>query len=156
MLNSIFNGLNLGLMSLSCSELELLIKTSDSSKERKYARNILPLRRHGNFLLCSILLSITLTSSVSVLLLDDLIQGFLAGLISTVVLCIFGEIIPQSLCSKYALVIDSYTRKLTYVFMGLTALCSWLGTLFVLILLYLIKISSKHVNFLYMYIKASE
>ena len=75
LLNSIFNGLNIGLMSLSISELEMIIKTSDSVKERKYARNILPLRRHGNFLLCSILLSITLTSSVSVLLLDDLIQG---------------------------------------------------------------------------------
>lgn len=125
MLNSTFNGLNIGLMSLSISELELIIKTSDSEKERKYARNILPLRRHGNFLLCSILLSITLTSSVSVLLLDDLIQGLLAGAISTFVLCIFGEIIPQAVCSKYALLVGSHTRKLTYFFMGLTCICSW-------------------------------
>ena len=68
-LNSIFNGLNLGLMALSVEELELLVKTSESSKERKYAKNILPLRRKRNYLLCSILLSVTLTSSISTLIL---------------------------------------------------------------------------------------
>jgi hypothetical protein len=77
--NSILNGLNIGLMALSVDELELLIKTSESAKERMYAKNILPLRKKGNYLLCSILLSITLTGSVSVLVLDDLLEGLLAG-----------------------------------------------------------------------------
>jgi hypothetical protein len=77
--NSILNGLNIGLMALSVEELELLIKTSDSAKERRYASNILPLRRKGNYLLCSILLSITLTGSVSVLVLDNILEGLLAG-----------------------------------------------------------------------------
>jgi metal transporter CNNM len=125
LLNSTFNGLNLGLMSLSIDELKLLIKTSDSLKERKYAQNILPLRKKGNFLLCSILLSITMTSASSVLILDDLMQGFLAGLISTFVLCILGEIIPQALFSKYPLEIGSYTRKLTYFFIVLTSVFSF-------------------------------
>ena len=77
--NSILNGLNIGLMALSVDELELLIKTSDSPTERKYAQNILPLRKKGNYLLCSILLSITLTGSISVLVLDNILKGLLAG-----------------------------------------------------------------------------
>lgn len=125
MLNSTFNGLNLGLISLSVDELKLLIKTSESELERKYATNILPLREKGNFLLCSILLSITMTSASSVLILDDLMQGFLAGLISTFVLCILGEIIPQALFSKYPLEIGSKTRKLTYFFIYLTCPLSY-------------------------------
>ncbi len=125
MLNSTFNGLNLGLISLSVDELKLLIKTSESELERKYAANILPLREKGNFLLCSILLSITMTSASSVLILDDLMQGFLAGLISTFVLCILGEIIPQALFSKYPLEIGSKTRKLTYFFIYLTCPLSY-------------------------------
>ncbi len=120
LLNATFNGLNLGLMSLSVEELKLVVKTSESAMKRQCAINILPLRKKGNFLLCSILLSITMTSASSVLILDDLIQGFLAGLISTFILCIIGEIIPQALFSKYPLEIGSYTRRLTQFFIFLT------------------------------------
>jgi CBS domain containing-hemolysin-like protein len=125
LLNSILNGLNLGLMALSIDELKLLIKTSDSLKERKYAKNILPLRRKGNFLLCSILLSITFTSSVSTLLLDSMIEGLFAGIISTLILCMIGEILPQAICSRYALMIGSYTRYLTYFFIYVTTTLSY-------------------------------
>jgi metal transporter CNNM len=125
LLNSILNGLNLGLMALSIDELKLLVKTSDSLKERKHAKNILPLRRRGNFLLCSILLSITFTSSVSTLLLDSMIEGLFAGIISTLILSIVGEILPQAICSRYALMIGSYTRYLTYFFIYATTLLSY-------------------------------
>jgi hypothetical protein len=94
LLNAIFNGLNLGLMSLSVEELELLEKTSDSLKEKQYAHNILPLRRKGNYLLCSILLSVTLTGSVSTLVLGDMFEGLIASIISTLCLSIIGEILP--------------------------------------------------------------
>ncbi|CAF0873313.1 unnamed protein product [Brachionus calyciflorus] len=124
-MNSVFNGLNLGLMSLSIEELEMLIKTSDSLMERKYARNILPLRKKGNFLLCSILLSIAMTSSVSTLVLDNLLNGFLAGVISTITLCIIGEITPQAICSRFSLPIGSYTRNFTYFFLYLTSIVSY-------------------------------
>lgn len=124
-LNSIFNGLNIGLMSLSVKDLEVMIKTTHSEKQRKHAEYILPLRKKGNYLLCSILLSITMTSSVSVLLLEDLVEGLLAGIFSTIILCIFGEIIPQSVCTRYSLQISSQTRKLTYFFIYLTSILSF-------------------------------
>lgn len=125
LLYGIFNGLNLGLMSLSVEELELLVKTSDCPRERKYAKNILPLRKKRNYLLCSILISIALTSSVSILVLDSLVEGLFAGIISTLILCIIGEIIPQAICSKYSLPIGSYTRKFTYFFIYFTCILSY-------------------------------
>ena len=42
-------------MSLDLSELNLLKKIGSAS-EKKHAKNIYPLRAHGNLLLCSILL----------------------------------------------------------------------------------------------------
>jgi len=55
MFSSLCSGLNLGLMSLDLSELNLLKKIG-SAKEKVYAKKIYPLRAHGNLLLCSILL----------------------------------------------------------------------------------------------------
>lgn len=124
-LYGIFNGLNLGLMSLSVEELELLIKTSDSAIERKYAQNILPLRRQGNRLLCTILFSIALSGSISILVLDDLVEGLLAGLISTLILCIIGEIIPQAIFSRHSLPIGSYMKNFTFFFIYITSLLSY-------------------------------
>lgn len=125
LLAAIFNGLNLGLMSLTVEELKLLMKTSDSLRERKYAEKILPLRQNGNFLLCSILISTTLASSASTLLLDHLTDGILAGILSTIILCIISEVIPQSICSKYSLPIGSYSRNFTYLFLYLTSPISY-------------------------------
>jgi len=124
-LAAVFNGLNLGLMSWSVEELNIIMKTSDSMRERKYAENILPLRKNGNFLLCAILISTTLTSSASTLLLDDLTDGILAGILSTLILCIFSEVLPQSIFSKYSLPITSYFRYFTYLFLYLTAPISY-------------------------------
>ncbi len=55
MFSSLCSGLNLGLMSLDLSELNLLKKIGSAS-EKIYAKKIYPLRAHGNLLLCSILL----------------------------------------------------------------------------------------------------
>lgn len=49
LLNATFNGLNLGLMSLSVEELKLIIKTSESASKRQCAINILPLRKKRKF-----------------------------------------------------------------------------------------------------------
>ena len=55
LLSGLFSGLTLGLMSLDVRQLEIAIAGGDSL-ERLQAERILPLRRRGNLLLCTLLL----------------------------------------------------------------------------------------------------
>lgn len=71
----------------------IIFKGAES--ERKYARAIQPVRDHGNFLLCSILLGNVLVNSTFTILLDSLTSGLIAVVCSTFLIVIFGEITPQ-------------------------------------------------------------
>lgn len=119
-LSGLFSGLNLGLMSLDISELEILINVG-TSHEQSYAKKIYPLRKRGNFLLCTILLGNVLVNTVSTLILGDLVSGIYAALGSTFLIVIFGEIIPQSACSKHGLAVGAYTIPIMYFFMFVTS-----------------------------------
>ena len=119
-LSGLFSGLNLGLMSLDVSEL-VLLKRIGTAKERSYANKIYPLRKRGNFLLCTILLGNVLVNSTSTLILGDLLSGIYAAFGSTILIVLFGEIIPQAACSKHGLAVGAHTRFITYFFMILTS-----------------------------------
>lgn len=119
-LSGLFSGLNLGLMSLDLDELELLKKIGTVA-EQIYATKIFPLRKRGNFLLCSILLGNVLVNTVSTLILGDMVSGLYAALGSTMLIVIFGEIIPQAICSRHGLAIGATTSPLMYFFMALTS-----------------------------------
>jgi len=122
--SALFSGLNLGLMSLDLTELKQLKKIG-SLKEKVYAKNIYPLRKQGNYLLCTILIGNVLVNSTSTLILGSYLDGIFAAIGSTAIIVIFGEIIPQAFCSRYGLAVGSATRFITYFFMGLTAVVSW-------------------------------
>jgi len=120
LLSGLFSGLNLGLMSLDLSELEILKKIG-TTKEKSYAEKIYPLRKRGNFLLCTILLGNVLVNSTSTLILGDLLSGIYAAFGSTILIVLFGEIIPQAACSKHGLAVGANTRHIMYFFMILTS-----------------------------------
>ena len=119
-LSALFSGLNLGLMSLDLTELNIL-KECGTKSEKYYAKKIYPLRKRGNFLLCTILLGNVLVNSTSTLILGSYLDGLFAAAGSTILIVIFGEIIPQAACSRYGLAVGTYTRFVTYMFMGLTS-----------------------------------
>lgn len=119
-LSGTFSGLNLGLMSLDKTELEIMIK-SGTPKEKEYAKVIKPIRKNGNFLLCSILIGNVLINNTMAILLDDLTgSGLIAIVGSTVSIFIVGEIIPQAICARYALAVGARTIWLTKVCMFIT------------------------------------
>uniref|UniRef100_A0A8C7ESP5 Metal transporter n=1 Tax=Neovison vison TaxID=452646 RepID=A0A8C7ESP5_NEOVI len=119
-LSGMFSGLNLGLMALDPMELRI-VQNCGTEKERRYARKIEPIRRKGNYLLCSLLLGNVLVNTSLTILLDNLIgSGLMAVASSTIGIVIFGEIVPQALCSRHGLAVGANTIILTKFFMLLT------------------------------------
>ncbi|XP_069369320.1 metal transporter CNNM4 isoform X2 [Paralichthys olivaceus] len=119
-LSGMFSGLNLGLMALDPMELRI-VQSCGTDKEKKYARKIEPIRSKGNYLLCSLLLGNVLVNTTLTILLDDLTGSGLGAVVaSTVGIVIFGEIVPQALCSRHGLAVGANTIVLTKFFMFLT------------------------------------
>ncbi|XP_062307077.1 metal transporter CNNM4 isoform X3 [Osmerus eperlanus] len=124
-LSGMFSGLNLGLMALDPMELRI-VQNCGTEKEKKYARKIEPIRSKGNYLLCSLLLGNVLVNTTLTILLDDLIGSGLGAVVaSTIGIVIFGEIVPQALCSRHGLAVGANTIMVTKFFMLVTFPLSW-------------------------------
>ena len=61
-------------MALDQTELKI-VQNTGSDKEKEYANKIQPIRAHGNFLLCSLLLGNVLVNTSLTILLDTLTAG---------------------------------------------------------------------------------
>jgi metal transporter CNNM len=98
LLSSLFSGLNLGIISLDPNYLELLTMGPFESKEDErdaiYAKRIIPLRKRGNLLLCTILIGNTSVNAMISILMADLTSGLIGVVISTATVVLFGEIFP--------------------------------------------------------------
>eukprot|EP00537_Pseudo-nitzschia_pungens_P002065 CAMPEP_0172358712 /NCGR_PEP_ID=MMETSP1060-20121228/3006_1 /TAXON_ID=37318 /ORGANISM="Pseudo-nitzschia pungens, Strain cf. cingulata" /LENGTH=742 /DNA_ID=CAMNT_0013080045 /DNA_START=442 /DNA_END=2670 /DNA_ORIENTATION=- len=104
--SALFSGLTLGLMSLDLTGLEIVM-AGDDPDAAKYAAKIYPLRKRGNLLLCTLLLGNTAVNSLMSIFSAEIFNGTIGFATSTFLILIFGEIIPQALCSRYALRIGS-------------------------------------------------
>jgi len=111
LLSGLFSGLTLGLLGLNKSELERKIRLGD-----RRARKVYSVRKNGNLLLCTLLLGNVAVNSAIAILLGGVAAGFLAGIMSTSLIVIFGEILPQAFISRYALDVGARTVWLVKVF----------------------------------------
>mmetsp|Transcript_34380 Transcript_34380/g.72913 ORF Transcript_34380/g.72913 Transcript_34380/m.72913 type:complete len:736 (+) Transcript_34380:56-2263(+) len=100
--SGLFSGLTLGLLGLDMNGLEIVAK-GDNAEMAQCAIAIQPVRRNGNMLLCTLLLGNVAVNTMLAILVDSVFTGFSGFLLSTVVIVVFGEIIPQATCSRYAL-----------------------------------------------------
>lgn len=123
-LSALFSGLTLGLMSLDKTGLEIIV-ASGEEPEKTYAEKILPVRKRGNELLCTLLLSNTLVNAVLSIFMGSLTSGIVGGLLATAIIVVFGEIIPQATCSRHALLIGASTIDLVRVCMLVLAPVTW-------------------------------
>ncbi|XP_035702383.1 metal transporter CNNM4 isoform X2 [Folsomia candida] len=123
-LSGIFSGLNLGLMALDRTDLKI-IQNTGTEKEKRYAKKIQPLRKMGNYLLCSLLLGNVIVNNSLTILLDDLTSGLIAVIGATLAIVIFGEIIPQAICARFGLAVGAYTIWLTKITMVITSPLSY-------------------------------
>ncbi len=102
--SALCSGLNIALMSLEVADLRRKSKVGNTD-----ARRVLPLRRNTHLSLAAILLCNVAAVSASSLVLEGELYGVLAGLTSTLLVVVFGEIIPQALFNRHALI---YTARL--------------------------------------------
>ncbi len=97
-LSAICSGLNIGLMSLKVGDLRRKTKLGNVQ-----AAMVLPFRMNSHLSLAAILLTNVAVISATSLVLGNFFNGFLAGGASTLLIVIFGEVIPQALFVKHAL-----------------------------------------------------
>ncbi|XP_068222441.1 unextended protein-like [Palaemon carinicauda] len=123
-LAGLFSGLNLGLMALDKTELCLVSRTG-TSEEKEYVRLIAPIRAHGNYLLCTLLLGNVLVNATLTILMDDLTSGLVAIICSTAGIVVFGEIVPQAICTRYGLAVGARSIWIVKIFMFITGPASY-------------------------------
>lgn len=111
LLSGCFSGLTLGFFSLNLTSLERKMKLGN-----KQAKKVYPIRKNGNLLLCTLLLGNVAVNSTMAIFLGNIATGLVAGLVSTSLIVVFGEIIPQAIFSRHALKLGASTVWLVRIF----------------------------------------
>jgi len=126
-LASLFAGLTLGYFSLSNQDLEIKARGGN-----EMAAKILPLKEKGNFLLCTLLIGTILSHSIlnniiahivaetstNVVVLGFTLNPILIAVpISTLLIVIFAEILPNAVCAIYAMEIGAFSVPIIRFFM---------------------------------------
>lgn len=107
-------GLTLGLMSLGLVDLEVLIK-SGRPQDRIHAAKIFPVVKNQHLLLCTLLIGNSLAMEALPIFLDKLVPPWAAVLASVTLILMFGEILPQAVCTRYGLTVGATLAPLVRV-----------------------------------------
>ncbi|MCJ1402535.1 hypothetical protein MMC11_005755 [Xylographa trunciseda] len=126
LLGGAFAGLTIALMGQDEIYLEV-IKTSGDGAEKHHAAKVLKLLKRGkHWVLVTLLLGNVITNETLPIVLDrSLGGGWPAVLGSTVLIVIFGEIIPQSICVRYGLPIGAWMSPPVVVLMYILSPVAW-------------------------------
>ncbi|KAH7346275.1 hypothetical protein BKA65DRAFT_273919 [Rhexocercosporidium sp. MPI-PUGE-AT-0058] len=126
LLGGAFAGLTIALMGQDGVYLQV-IATSGEGKEQRHAQKVLYLLQKGkHWVLVTLLLSNVIVNETLPIVLDrSLGGGWPAVLGSTVLIVIFGEVIPQSICVRYGLSIGAYMAPPVLWLMWIMAPIAW-------------------------------
>uniref|UniRef100_A0A8C7WEB5 Metal transporter n=1 Tax=Oncorhynchus mykiss TaxID=8022 RepID=A0A8C7WEB5_ONCMY len=116
-LSALCSGLNISMLAMDPVELRVL-QNSGTEKEQKYAHKIESVRKHGNYILCTVVLGNVLTNTCFVVWMCQII-GMTPTSLATCTFGIFfiGEILPHSVASRHSLAIASKTIWATRLLM---------------------------------------
>ena len=117
--SAVCSGLNIAVMSLDLSDLKRKAKLGN-----KQAQRVLPLRKRAHLTLAAILFTNVAAVTATSLVLDQRFAGLWAGLISTLLIVVFGEIMPQALFSKNPLAWTSFFSPLLKLMIAITFVVS--------------------------------
>ncbi|KAF7302823.1 CNNM transmembrane domain-containing protein [Mycena kentingensis (nom. inval.)] len=123
--SGLFAGLTLGYMSLDETQLNVL-SISGTPKQREYANKIKPIRKNGHLLLVTLLLANMITNETLPIVADPILGGGVQSVVvSTVLIVIFAEIIPQSVCTRHGLYLGAKMAGFTKFLIYLLGIFAW-------------------------------
>lgn len=96
--SAVCSGLNVALMALDASDLKRKARLGNP-----LAVTVLPLKLNSNLTLAAILLANVASVSVTSLVFEQQFNGWIAGIATTILIVIFGEIMPQAYLVRRAL-----------------------------------------------------
>ncbi|KAL1801336.1 hypothetical protein ACET3X_001678 [Alternaria dauci] len=122
----VFAGLTIALMGQDEIYLQVLA-SSGEKHERKNAKRVLKLLERGkHWVLVTLLLSNVITNETLPIVLDrSLGGGWPAVVSSTVLIVIFGEVVPQSICVRYGLPIGAAMAPIVLGLMYIMGIIAW-------------------------------
>lgn len=112
---AVCSGLNISLMSLEVSDLRRKAKLGNVM-----AKRVLPLRKNAYLSLAAILFANVAIVSASSLLLESHFNGWIAGIVTTLLMVVFGELLPQALFVRRALRFCSFFSPLIRIMIVVT------------------------------------
>ncbi|ODN76402.1 CBS domain-containing protein [Cryptococcus wingfieldii CBS 7118] len=125
LLSGMFAGLTLGYFSVDPTQLQVL-SISGTAKQQEYARLIMPVRKDSHLLLTTLILGNMIVNEALPVVADGVLGGgIVAVVISTALVVIFAEIIPQSICSRYGLLIGARMAKIVRVMIWIAFPIAW-------------------------------
>lgn len=123
--SALFSGLTLGLMGLNVHELKRKASIGDRNAKKIYS-----VRKRGNLLLTTLLVGNVGVNAALAIFLGSIAAGVMAGFITTGLIVIFGEIIPQAVFSRYALFLGAkfiwIVRVIMLILLPITLPIAWL------------------------------
>ncbi|KKA27307.1 hypothetical protein TD95_004003 [Thielaviopsis punctulata] len=121
-----FAGLTIALMGQDGVYLQVLAG-DPSEPQSKNAQRVYDLLKHGkHWVLVTLLLSNVIVNETLPVVLDRCLGGGVAAVIgSTVLIVIFGEVLPQSICVRYGLQIGGFMATPVLMLMWLMAPIAW-------------------------------
>ncbi|KAF9072391.1 hypothetical protein BDP27DRAFT_1320381 [Rhodocollybia butyracea] len=122
--SGLFAGLTLGYFSLEMTQLNVLA-ISGSPKQREYANKILPIRANGHLLLVTLLLANMIVNESLPIVSNNVLGGVESVVVSTALIVIFAEIIPQSLFTRHGLYLGSKMAGFTQVLIYALGIIAW-------------------------------
>ncbi|WVQ95879.1 hypothetical protein IAU59_002978 [Kwoniella sp. CBS 9459] len=124
-LSGVFAGLTLGYFSVDQTQLQVL-SISGTPKQQEYARRIMPVRKDSHLLLTTLILGNMIVNEALPVVMDNVIGGGIYAVIaSTALVVIFAEIIPQSICSRYGLLVGAAMAWPVRVMMWIAFPIAW-------------------------------
>ncbi|CAK7272044.1 cell agglutination protein Mam3 [Sporothrix epigloea] len=126
LLGGAFAGLTIALMGQDSIYLQVLSR-DDTDPQQKNAKRVGELLKRGkHWVLVTLLLSNVIVNETLPVVLDRCLGGGIAAVVgSTLLIVVFGEVLPQSICVRYGLQIGGIMAKPVLALMWLLAPIAW-------------------------------